>query len=81
MALSYYKGKYTIEFTADADLSRIPKNVDIIDKNVTVWDGTVQQVMGGIQFYSGNNPFSLGYKFIKRILDKDKNELWKNYNY
>lgn len=81
MALTSYEGKYTIEFSDDFDMARLPNNVDVMDKSATVWNGTIQQGMGGIQFYAGSHPFSPGYKFIKRILDKDKNELWKNYNY
>lgn len=75
-----YQGPYTLEVTSDYPLEILPKVNGLESKTgkITVQVGTVQQSMGSMQMYACNEPFSIGYKFLKRILDKDGEILWEN---
>lgn len=79
--LSFYQGPYTVELQPGAVTSHLPAGSTSIRGNVvSVPRGTVQQVMGGIQFYADGKPFSWGYTFICRIKDANGEVLWQNWN-
>ena len=77
--LGYYANAFSVELWRDFTTDHLPTTgVTIRGNTVYVANGSVQQVMGGIQFYAGNAPFSWGYYYIRRILDAEGNELWHN---
>jgi len=79
--LSFYQGPYTVELQPDAEKDHLSSvSVTINGNTVSVPRGTVQQVMGGIQFYADHKPFSWGYKFIRCIGDAKGEILWQNWN-
>ena len=78
--LSFYQGPYTVEIEPGAATDHLPLSATVNGNVVTVPRGTVQQVMGGIQFCADREPFSWGYKFIRRIKDASGNILWQNWN-
>lgn len=79
--LSFYRGAYTVDLQPGAVTSHLPHDsVTIRGGVVSVPQGTVQQVMGGIQFYANGKPFSWGYKFIRRIRDAQGQTLWENWD-
>ncbi|MEK7139056.1 MAG: hypothetical protein AAB799_02665 [Patescibacteria group bacterium] len=79
--LSYYQGRYTVELQPGAAKDHLPTgSVNVSGNTVSVLRGTVQQVMGGIQFYADGKPFSWGYKFIRRIKDANGEVLWQNWD-
>ncbi len=77
-----YKGSFSVETWRKADMNiDVPKSAVTIQNNVVhVKNGSVQQVMGGIQFYAENSPFSWGYMYIKKITDSEGNILWENWD-
>ena len=75
-----YKGKYSIKLRQGTVTDNLPDGTKLEGKVLTVENGTVQQVIGGIQFYAGDSPFSFGYRFIDSISDGTGKLLWKNRN-
>ena len=75
-----HEGIYVVELTPSAVVDYVPTSAEV-KKTVTVENGTVKQVMGGIQFHSASQPFSWGYKFIKAINDGNGEPVWQNSNY
>ncbi len=83
---SPYKGEYVIELLHNCSLDFLPDSVILEEEKITVLHGEVAQSMGGLYFsyQNGKNSFqefSIGYKFLKRVLDKDGNILWQNWDY
>ena len=75
-----YQGPYTVELFPDASTEHLPFGATFNNGVVSVDVETIQQVMGGIQFYANHKPFSWGYDFIKRIKDSEGEVLWENWN-
>ncbi len=75
-----YQGPYTVEIWNGAKTEHVPSSAEVRENIVSVSVGTVQQVIGGIQFYSMGQPFSWGYYFIRKITGRNGEELWKNWN-
>ena len=79
--LNLYQGAYTVELQSGAETDHLPLGSVMVSGNtVSVQRGTVQQVMGGIQFYADHKPFSWGYQFIRRIIDAQGQTLWENWD-
>ncbi len=78
--LTFYQGAYTVELQPGAKTDHLPGSATVRGNTVSVQRGTVQQVMGGIQFYAEQRPFSWGYQFIRRISDAQGQTLWKNWD-
>jgi hypothetical protein len=78
MAFSSYKGKYSV--TTRNITPTEPRGCSLIGNTIYVYSGSVQQVMGGIQFYAGEIPFSFGYNYLECIKDENGTILWENYN-
>lgn len=76
-----HQGSYSVVLTDDATTDHLPTGVSVRGKTVSVPRGRIKQVMGGIQFYADEQPFSWGYKFIKEVRDGNDNLVWQNYNY
>jgi len=77
-----YQGAYSIELTPEAGTDNVPTSAStkVKGQTVIVETGRIAQVMGGIQFYALERPFSWDYKFIRCIRDGDGNLLWVNNN-
>lgn len=75
-----YKGAFTVETWRNAPMDTVLSPARVSGKFIHVSDGTIQQVLGGIQFYAGDQPFSWGYKYIKKISDSNGNVLWENWD-
>lgn len=79
--LSFYQGLYTVELQPGASTNHLPaSSVTIRGSIVSVPRGTVQQVLGGIQFHADGKPFAWGYNFIRRIKNASGEVLWENWN-
>lgn len=79
-----HQGSYLVFLTDDAGMDYLPVGARLVggaEKTVRVEHGRIKQVMGGIQFYAGEQPFAWGYKFIKKICDGMGNVIWQNYDY
>lgn len=76
-----HQGAFSVELTDDALISIVPSSAVVDGNKVIVREGHIQQTIGGIQFYSHEQPFSWGYSKIKEIRDGDENLLWINRNY
>lgn len=79
--LSHYQGAYTVEFYPEANIKRLTHfpGVSLLGKTASVYAGRVIQVIGGIQFYAYEIPFTWSYNYIKRIEDSDGKILWQNW--
>lgn len=77
---SPYQGSYIVEVWRNALLNHLPSTVKINGNLIIVSEGLVQQVIGGIQFYANNEPFSWGYRFIKKITGSNNEILWENWD-
>jgi hypothetical protein len=75
-----YEGSFIVELWRDAKTDFVPKTAIVSNNKVFVDDGSVQQVMGGIQLYSHGEPFSFGYHYLKRITGRGGEILWKNWD-
>lgn len=76
-----YKGAFTVELWRNASLSVVKEtNAFISGKTINVPKGSVQQVIGGIQFYAEDKCFSWGYKFIKEIKNNKGEIIWENWD-
>ena len=78
--LTFYQGAYTVDLQPGAKTDHLPGLATVKGNTVSVQRGTVQQVMGGIQFYADQRPFSWGYQFIRRISDAQGQTLWENWD-
>ena len=76
-----HQGSYSVELVPGAAKSHLPPTARVSGNTVHVQTGRVKQSMGGIQFYSFEQPFSWGYKFIKAIKDGSGNLIWQNHDY
>ncbi len=76
-----HQGAYSVELTDDAKTDIVFRSVVIEGRVATVTHGRIKQVMGGIQFYSLEQPFCWSYKFIKTIRDGSGKLLWVNWDY
>ncbi len=76
----FYKGAYTVELQPGAHIAHLPPGAVVTGNTVRVGLGTVQQVMGGIQFYANGRPVSWGYIFLRCIRDAKGEILWQNWN-
>mgnify|MGYP003522527566 FL=1 len=73
-----YQGSFSIELVEGARVTHVPSSASISNNVITVTCGSVNQAMGGIQFYSELTPFSWGYNFIKCIRKDDGDLIWVN---
>ena len=83
--LTFYEGAYTVELQPGAPKNHIGGRCTVRGNTVSVPQGSVQQVMGGIQFYvysaeGQRTPFSWGYHLIRRICDTKGETLWENWD-
>ena len=76
-----HHGAFAIELTDDADKSIVPSSARVEGNIVRVANGRIKQSMGGIDFYSGDQPFGWGYPWVKMIKDGEGRTLWVNINY
>lgn len=75
------QGSYSVLLTDDAKTDHLPPGAYLYGRTVRVRYGRIKQVMGGIQFYAKDTPFSWGYKFIKEIRGEGDRLIWQNDNY
>jgi len=73
-----YQGPYSVELAEGAGVNHLPSSVQIDGLTVKVTHGRLIQTMGGIQFFSREQPFSWGYKYIRCIRDSAGKLLWVN---
>ena len=76
-----HQGAYTVELTDDAPTDHLPDQAVVEGRIVRVAVGRIKQVMGGIQFYCHEQPFSWGYKKIKTIKGSNGELIWINNQY
>ncbi len=76
-----YNGPYFVELAYEPNRNFVPAGVQIDGDTVSVPSGRVEQVIGGIQFYSRSLPFFATFKRVKAIRDGKGNLLWVNRGY
>jgi hypothetical protein len=77
----HHQGAFSIELVEGAKTAHVPRSATVSGNIVHVPQGSVQQVMGGIQLHSETFPFGWGYNFIKYIRKGDGSLLWVNNKY
>jgi len=78
-----HKGGYSIELLPNTPTDGLPPGIEesktptdhIILK---VPEGRMHQSMGGIQLYSKEEPFHIGYRYLVHIKKEDGSLLWQN---
>lgn len=83
MARINYTGSYMVEITSESDrvlqmLIDLGISVDMDKRRIIVESGGVLQSIGGFDFYSGSQIFSIGYAWIREISNGNGEILWKN---
>lgn len=77
----YYTGPFKLTVTTDIDFSNIPESAKVEEGEITIFSGFLRQVEEGVQFYSFDEPFTLGYEFIVAIRDLNGSPIWLNDDY